>query len=179
MDEAMSVSVDMYPKNAYMYVERGHPMSSLAHSHGGSSFQFNGHTLSQGFRQAQADAFEDEPKRQQLTQMAMRLFEHWKLTTADQLALLGLSANSRRMLTQYRKGKALANNRDMLDRIGWLLVIHQNLRTLYPQNPELCYSWVNRRNRQLDNWSPLEVMKTQGFIGIFRAAQLSEHLVEL
>lgn len=154
-------------------------MSSLAQSQDGNSFQLNGPSLGQGFMQARADEFDDEPKRQQLTKMAMRLFEHWELSTADQLALLGLSANSRRMLSQYRKGKALANNRDMLDRIGWLLVIHQNLRTLYPENPELCYAWVSRRNRHLDNWSPLEVMRTQGFIGIFRAAQLSEHLVEL
>ncbi len=72
--------------------------------------------------------------------MIMRLFDHWKLTTADQLELLGLSANSRRMLTPYRKSKALPNNRDMQDRLGWLLVIHQNLRTLYPSNPELCHS---------------------------------------
>lgn len=156
----------------------GNSMPSLAHSQGGDSMQLNGQALSPGLSQAQADEFDDEPKRQQLTRMAMRLFEHWRLSTADQLALLGLSANSRRMLSQYRKGKALANNRDMLDRIGWLLVIHQNLRTLYPENSELCYSWVSRRNRHLDNWSPLEVMRAQGFIGIFRVAQVSEHLVE-
>ena len=129
-------------------------------------------------RTSRVDEF-DEADRQKLTKMIMRLFEHWKLTTADQLEILGLSANSRRMLSQYRKGKALPNNRDMLDRIGWLLVMHQNLRTLYPGNPELCYSWINRRSRHLGNLTPLEVMKDQGFIGIFRVAQLLEHLVEL
>jgi hypothetical protein len=122
---------------------------------------------------------DSEESRRTLTQMTMRLFDHWKLTTADQLELLGLSANSRRMLTQYRKKGALPNNRDMQDRLGWLLVIHQNLRTLYPENPELCYSWINRRNRHLGNWTPLDVMKEQGLIGIFRVAQLLEHLVEL
>jgi hypothetical protein len=122
---------------------------------------------------------DSEESRQKLTKMIMRLFDHWELTTADQLELLGLSANSRRMLTQYRKKGVLPNNRDMQDRIGWLLVIHQNLRTLYPENPELCYSWINRRNQHLVNWTPLEVMKNQGLIGIFRVAQLLEHLVEL
>jgi hypothetical protein len=128
-------------------------------------------------RPVQSDLDSNE-NRQQLTRMVMRLFDHWKLTTADQLELLGLSANSRRMLGQYRKNKALPGNRDMLDRLGWLLVVHQDLRTLYPENPELCYTWIHRRNRHLDNWTPLEVMKAQGFIGIFRVAQLLEHLVE-
>lgn len=122
---------------------------------------------------------DSEESRQKLTQMIMRLFDHWKLTTADQLDLLGLSANSRRMLTQYRKKGVLPNNRDMQDRLGWLLVIHQNLRTLYPENPEICYSWIHRRNQHLDNWMPLEVMKKKGLIGIFFVAQLLEHLVEL
>lgn len=122
---------------------------------------------------------DSEGNRQKLTKMIMRLFDHWKLPTADQLEVLGLSANSRRMLTQYRKKGVLPNNRDIQDRLGWLLVIHQDLRTLYPDNPELCYSWVNRRNRHLENWTPIEVMKEQGLIGIFRVAQLLEHLVEL
>jgi hypothetical protein len=122
---------------------------------------------------------ESEESRQKLSQMVMRLFDHWALTTADQLELLGLSPNSRRMLTQYRKKGVLPNNRDLQDRLGWLLVIHQNLRTLYPENPKLCYTWIHRRNRHLDNWTPLEVMKKQGLIGIFRVAQLMEHLVEL
>ncbi|MBT8340550.1 MAG: DUF2384 domain-containing protein [Desulfatitalea sp.] len=122
---------------------------------------------------------ENEENRRSLTQMVIRLFDHWKLSTADQLELLGLSNNSRRMLTQYRKGKALPGNRDLLDRLGWLLVIHQNLRTLYPVNSEICYHWVHERNRYLDNFTPLEIMKKQGFIGIYRVAQLLEHLVEL
>ena len=117
--------------------------------------------------------------RQKITKMIMRLFDHWKLSTADQLELLGLSSNSRRMLTQYRKGKALPGNRDIQDRIGWLLVIHQDLRTLYPENPDICYKWVGIRNRYLNNLTPLEVMKMQGFIGIFHVAQLLEHLVEI
>lgn len=142
-------------------------------------FQFGLPDFSVANQTGQRPDLDSDENRQKLTKMIMRLFDHWKLTTADQLELLGLSANSRRMLTQYRKSKALPNNRDMQDRLGWLLVIHQNLRTLYSSNPELCYSWIIRRNRHLDNWTPLEVMKEQGFLGIFRVAQLLEHLVEL
>lgn len=122
---------------------------------------------------------DNEQKRRQLTKMVTRLFDLWKLSTADQLELLGLSANSRRMLSQYRKGKALPGTRDMLDRLGWLMVIHQDLRTLYPNNPEICYHWVHERNRYLDNYTPLEIMKKLGFLGIYRVAQLLEHLAEL
>ena len=152
-------------------------MSTLASSLNNGSLLFGSSDFSSVGRSVPSDLDSNE-NRQQLTRMVMRLFDHWKLTTADQLELLGLSANSRRMLSQYRKSKALPGNRDMLDRLGWLLVVHQDLRTLYPENPELCYTWIHRRNRHLDNWTPLEVMKAQGFIGIFRVAQLLEHLVE-
>lgn len=153
-------------------------MTTLAFTQGDSAFRFAGPEFAKQIRPDRPIDFESEQSRLKLTKMIMRLFEHWKLTTADQLEVLGLSANSRRMLTQYRKDKALPNNRDMLDRLGWLMVIHQDLRTLYPENPELCYSWVNRRSRHLDNLTPIEVMKEQGFLGIFRVAQLLEHLVE-
>ncbi len=127
--------------------------------------------------QARLNSF-TETDRRQLAKMVIRLFERWKLSTADQLELLGLSANSRRMLTQYKNGKAFPTSRDLLDRIGWLLVIHQDLRTLYPENPALCYAWIQLRNRHLGNLTPLETMKEQGMIGLFRVAQLLENLVE-
>ena len=154
-------------------------MSTFAYPTNNTSFLISNPDLQKMVALNQRLELDSEASRQKLTQMIMRLFDHWELTTADKLDLLGLSANSRRMLTQYRKKSVLPNNRDMQDRLGWLLVIHQNLRTLYPENPELCYSWINRRNQHLDNWTPLEVMKKQGLIGIFRVAQLLEHLVEL
>ena len=153
-------------------------MATFAHTQNDNSFGFPGLGSAGQIRPGRPIDFESEQSRLKLTRMIMRLFDHWKLSTADQLELLGLSANSRRMLTQYRKDKALPSNRDMQDRLGWLMVIHQDLRTLYPENPELCYSWVSRRSRHLDNLAPIEVMKEQGFLGIFRVAQLLEHLVE-
>ena len=120
----------------------------------------------------------NESHRLKITKMVMRLFDHWKLSTADQLELLGLSANSRRMLTQYRKGKAIPNNRDIMDRIGWLLLIHQDLKSLYPDNPGICYSWVSRANTFFRNFTPLAMMKRNGLLGIFEVAQLLEHLTQ-
>lgn len=106
-----------------------------------------------------------------LSRMVMKLFRLWGLSTADQLELLGLSAKSRAMLSRYANGEALPATRDCLDRIGWLLAIHKALRLLYPNNENLRYSWVSRRNTAFDNLAPLEVMKEQGLIGIARVAR--------
>lgn len=154
-------------------------MSSIAMPINNGPFPFGRPDFSAVPPSGQQQDLSNEENRRRLTKMIMRLFDHWKLTTADQLELLGLSANSRRMLSEYRKNKALPNNRDILDRLGWLLIIHEDLRTLYPNNPDLCYTWINKKIRHLDNWTPLEVMKKQGLIGIFRVTQLLEHFVEL
>jgi hypothetical protein len=103
--------------------------------------------------------------------MVIRLFQHWKLSTADQLNLLGLSENSRAMLSRYARREALSATRDMQDRVGWLLSIHKTLHLLYPKNEELRYSWVSRRNAAFENRMPLEVKKEQGIIGIARVSR--------
>jgi hypothetical protein len=112
-----------------------------------------------------------EASRSELAKMIIRLFTHWKLSAADQLDLLGLSPRSRSMLARYAKGEALPISRDMLDRAGWLLAIHKALRLLYPQNEDILYSWVTRRNTAFDNLTPLAVMKEQGLIGIAKVAR--------
>ena len=108
--------------------------------------------------------------------MVTRLFELWELATADQLELLGLSRTSRAQLSKYRKGGALPSSRDMLDRIGWLLSIHKNLRLLYPRNENIRYTWVKRRNQILDDQRPLDIMKYQGLIGIARVARYLDYI---
>jgi len=109
--------------------------------------------------------------RQSLAKLVIKLFDHWGLSTADRLELLGLSANSRSVLAKYAKGDALPEGRDTLDRVGWLLAIHKALRLLYPQNPEIRYTWVNRRNSAFTNLTPLTVMKEQGIVGLARVAR--------
>ncbi|MDH4276001.1 MAG: MbcA/ParS/Xre antitoxin family protein [Gammaproteobacteria bacterium] len=112
-----------------------------------------------------------EESRSDLGQLVMRLFEHWNLDTTAQLSLLGLSPNSRALLTRYREGAAVPGTRDTLDRIGWLLSIHKALRLLYPYNADLLYGWIKRRNTAFDGRTPLEVMTEQGLIGIARVAR--------
>ena len=119
---------------------------------------------------------ESSKARKKLARMVTRLFELWKLTTADQLELLGLSRTSRAQISRYRNGGAVPSSRDMLDRIGWLLSIHKSLRLLYPRNENIRYTWIMRRNRILEDQRPLDIMKSQGLIGIARVARYLDFL---
>jgi len=112
-----------------------------------------------------------DKSRSKLAKMLIKLFDLWDLDTATQLILLGLSPTSRSQLGKYRDGNPLSFSQDLLDRAGWLLAIHQALRTLYPENPEICYSWIKMRNLELNNLTPIEYMKNQGLIGIAKIAR--------
>jgi hypothetical protein len=106
------------------------------------------------------------PDRGALAKMVMNLLDHWKLSTEDQAALLGIAASNRAALTRYRKGEAIGTSRDQYERVGHLLGIHTNLRLLFPQNRELVYRWMTTRNKAFDNLSPVEVVKEWGFAGL-------------
>ncbi|MDA8104523.1 MAG: MbcA/ParS/Xre antitoxin family protein [Nitrospiraceae bacterium] len=101
-----------------------------------------------------------------LAKMIMKLFDLWKLSTQDQMALLGLSEGSRMSLTRYRKGEPLADSRDLMDRVAALLSIHQSLRILFPQNRELAYKWPITPNRAFNDQSPVELIRKEGFLGL-------------
>ncbi|MCF6247702.1 MAG: hypothetical protein L3J69_10105 [Desulfobacula sp.] len=111
--------------------------------------------------------------RKSMAKLVTKLFELWKLPAADQLNLLGLSETSRAMLTKYRKGNAIPNSRDMIDRVGLLLSIHKSLRLLYPYNNDFRQQWVSKRNQMMNNSRPVEIMKEKGIIGI---ATVTRHL---
>lgn len=117
------------------------------------------------------DLARDEARRD-LARVLAALFEKWALPTEQQLALLGMSPESRKVLAQYRRGeRALPNSRDTLDRAGYLLGIHKGLRMLFPEDPELRFGWVRRRNRLLEGRTPLEVMLEDGLVGLARIAR--------
>ncbi len=101
-----------------------------------------------------------------LAKMVMTLLDHWKLTTEDQAALLGIASNNRTALTRYRKGEPIGTSRDQYERVGHLLGIHKNLRLLFPQNRDLAYRWMSTRNKAFDNFTPVEVIREWGFAGL-------------
>ena len=112
-----------------------------------------------------------EESRVNLAKLLTKLFDLWKLSTVEQLELLGQSPNSRANLSKYRQGSPLPNLRDLLDRTGWLLAIHKALRLLYPYNDILRYSWIKQRNKAFDNLTPLELMQQEGIIGIAKVSR--------
>ena len=103
--------------------------------------------------------------------MVMKLFDHWGLERDDRLILLGLSPDNENALRHCEQEEPLPENSDCLDRAAWLLSIHSALRTLYPKNPEICYSWVTRANLDFGNRPPLVVMKQNGMEGIQKVAR--------
>ena len=114
----------------------------------------------------------EEATRRDLARVLAALFGKWALPGDVQLALLGLSPESRKLLPQYRRGeRALPNTRDTLDRAGFLLGIHKGLRLLFPEDPALRYGWVKRRNALLGERTPLDVMLDEGLVGLARIAR--------
>lgn len=111
----------------------------------------------------QSTASED---RGALAKMVMTLLDHWKLSTEDQAALLGVAASNRAALARYRKGEPIGTSRDQFERVGHLLGIHKNLRLLFPQNRDLAYRWMSTRNKAFDNLTPVDVIKEWGFAGL-------------
>jgi uncharacterized protein (DUF2384 family) len=101
-----------------------------------------------------------------LAKMVMTLLDHWKLSTEDQAALLGIATSNRAALTRYRKGESIGTSRDQFERVGHLLGIHKNLRLLFPQNRELAYRWMSTRNKAFDNLTPVDIVKEWGFAGL-------------
>lgn len=101
-----------------------------------------------------------------LARMVMTLFDHWKLSTEEQAALLGIAATNRAALARYRKGEAIGTSRDQYERVGHLLGIHKNLRLLFPHNRELAYGWMTTRNRAFQNLTPVDVIREWGFAGL-------------
>ncbi len=104
--------------------------------------------------------------RSALAKMVMMLLDHWRLSTEDQAALLGLAASNRAALARYRRGDPIGTGRDQYERVGHLLGIHKNLRLLFPRNRELAYRWMTTRNKAFDNLTPVEIVKEWGFAGL-------------
>lgn len=117
-------------------------------------------------------------ERTALTQMVFKLFDHWNLSLGDQAALLGLDFQKSAVLSRYRAGKPIGADRDQLDRVGHLLAIHKILRSLFPQNRDLAYRWMSTRNRAFENLTPVDVVKSWGFLGLLRVRSYLERSID-
>jgi hypothetical protein len=108
----------------------------------------------------------ERDSRVRLAKLVARLFDRWQLSAQDQAVLLGLSAESRSTVARYRRGEPLADNADLLARVGHLLGIHKSLRIMFPHDPDLAYRWITTANQRFDGVAPIEVMKRYGFEGV-------------
>lgn len=106
-----------------------------------------------------------EIDRHKATAMVMRMFENWQLQSEEQTVLLGLSKNNRTALSKYKRGEAIANSRDSLERLSHLFAIHKNLRLLYPQR-NVCYAWMKKPNGVFHGLTPVQVIDRYGFAGL-------------
>ena len=111
-------------------------------------------------------ATQDHETRSVLAVAISRLLDLWNLSTADRLALLGLSESNRAALQRYAKGEALASSRDLLDRAGHLLGIHKSLKLLYPRNEEIVHGWMSSPNQKFSGNTPVEIVRKFGLPGL-------------
>lgn len=86
--------------------------------------------------------------------MVMQLFEHWAISEDEQRALLGPETDP---------------PDQQQERLQLLLSIHAWLRTLFPYNRDLVYSWVIMENTDF-GCRPLDIM-VQGLEGLKRIEQ--------
>jgi transcriptional regulator with XRE-family HTH domain len=71
-----------------------------------------------------------------------RLAQAWKLTTAEQLVLLGVSRST---LYQWRQGKVGPLDAHVLERLSYLFGIYGALQILLPV-PERANEWIRKPN---------------------------------
>jgi hypothetical protein len=106
-----------------------------------------------------------------LATIITNLFDLWGLSGKERLQLLGLSPNSRSSLKGYRQGKPLPNRPDLLERVGYLLAMHKSLGLLFPYNADIKTSWIRKRNKAFDNSTPLDLMISEGLIGLAKVSR--------
>ncbi len=111
-------------------------------------------------------ALADSIDRKAIAGMLVQLFEHWQLSTEEQLDALGFATSNRAVLGRFRRGEPISGSRDTLERAGHLLGIHKNLRLLFPHNRELAYAWMKTRNLAFEHRTPIEVIREFGFAGL-------------
>ncbi|WP_074519518.1 MbcA/ParS/Xre antitoxin family protein [Kordiimonas lacus] len=88
--------------------------------------------------------------------LILRLFSLWNLSNEIAYKLLGHSSKSTLQSWEKNSGELSISQSDLI-RIGALLDIHAQLRTLFG-SPENVYHWIHRDNSEFSGHSPLSVM---------------------
>ena len=108
-----------------------------------------------------------------LAKQLQALFKHWQLSPAQQLAVLELGGSADAIPTEIDWPSYLTGERLMC--AGHLLAIHASLRTLFPANPELAYSWMQTPNKAFEGVTPLAMIETSGMAGLLTIRAYLNH----
>ena len=108
-----------------------------------------------------------------LAKQLRALFKHWQLSPAQQLAVLELGGSADAIQTEIDWPSYLTGERLMC--AGHLLAIHASLRTLFPANPELAYSWMQTPNKAFEGVTPLAMIETSGMAGLLTIRAYLNH----
>lgn len=108
-----------------------------------------------------------------LAKQLRALFKHWQLSPAQQLAVLELGGSADAIPTEIDWPSYLTGERLM--RAGHLLAIHASLRTLFPANLELAYSWMQTPNKAFEGVTPLAMIETSGMAGLLTIRAYLNH----
>lgn len=104
-----------------------------------------------------------------LGRAVVTLFQKWNLSEQQQLALLGSEAHDGVVLHEYEIGeRPLPACPEVLQRVAHLMGIHASLRRLFPENEDIRFSWVRRRNQAFGGAAPIDIMLEDGADGIAR-----------
>ncbi len=89
------------------------------------------------------------PSPERLARVGLTLFariaDEWELSSAEQLALLGLT--SRETLRRWMNDRERTLGRDTLERLSHLVAIYDALGTLFTHSEETRRTWVRLPNR--------------------------------
>ncbi|MDH5631674.1 MAG: MbcA/ParS/Xre antitoxin family protein [Gammaproteobacteria bacterium] len=117
------------------------------------------------------------PEEQQaLAKMLLKLLDDWKLSSEQQISLLGMPDSTRiRALARHRAGEPLPDDGQLLARTQHLLAIERALHTSFPTNVALANFWITTENQYFGGRTPLEIMLEEGMDGIERVRAHLEH----
>lgn len=114
--------------------------------------------------------------RRNLGRVVVALLKKWKLTEEQQLALLGIDTHDGAALLECEIGlQPLPGGPDVVRRAAQLIAIHRLIRLLFPENEDLRFSWVARRNQAFGGSTPIDIMLRSGDDGIARVREVLEH----
>ena len=109
--------------------------------------------------------------------MITKLLDHWQLSIADSLILLGLSPYDESTLDFYRNGGSLAPSRDLVERVAYLISINELLDLLFPTEISVSGKLMTTPNQKFSGQTPVEVIDQHGFVGLIMIKNYLESMV--